>query len=196
MIKILKNLIVKIKYRGNNQNCQKNNIELIKINKINFKGENYFINGNSYYINNLEKVEYGLAGKSDSFPTCYIKVYTTKGKDTFKYNGFEVIDLNSFIYSMDEFKIPILPTILNSSPYIIKSEYILAISFLNVIHGRGLIKINKEMIYKDNDFLIRFNLKKYLDNSKIFNDNFIKYFNDTEFNITIFMVCIQYYIVK
>jgi hypothetical protein len=185
MIKLLKGLIGKRKYIKSNNPCHENNEEVIELDAINFKGESYYINGKSYYINNLQKVEYGLAGESDSFPTCYIKIYLKKGENTFDYNGFEIIDLNSFIYSMDKFNISILPTIIGSYPYAIKTGYILTIAFRSGMNQRGLIRISSEMIYQDNDFLQRFNLKKYLESTSKFNDMFMKSFDNEDFSITI-----------
>jgi hypothetical protein len=41
------------------------------------------------------------------------------------------------------------------------------------------------MIYQDNDFLQRFNLKKYLESTSKFNDMFMKSFDNEDFSITI-----------
>ena len=177
MISFFKKSINNIKYI---LFSKKNNIGLDSPLRIEFKNKYYYIDNKQFSIFDIDTIYYGVASLNDKKPTYYIRLnFKTEVTNTVLNQGFELVNIDYFINIMDEFNIPILPTIINAGPYVVKG-FSLSLDYACSMHEKYLVSI----YHSDLDKIFNsISIKELLEKSKKYISSSLK--NEKEFNIKI-----------
>ena len=160
---------------------KRNNINLGVPPKIEFKNKFYYINSKQFSVFDIDSIHYGVGSLNDQNLIYYIRL---KCKNEPKNNpckqGYELANIDNFIKVINEFNIPVLPTILQGSPYLIKGV-LFSLNYECFLHEKYLASIHYSDLKKKSFNFYSINLDELLENPKIYITS--SPVNDKEFNI-------------
>jgi len=180
MISFFKKSINNIKYI---LFSQKNNIGIDAPLKLEFKNKYYYIDNNQFSIFDINTIYYGVASLSDKYITYYVRLsFKTEVNDIVLNQGFELINIDNFIRTMDEFNIPVLPTIVKNGIYVVKG-FALTIEYECSVQEKYLVSIYDSTLSQNNFSINDICIEELLEKPKKYMSSTVS--DNKKFNIKI-----------
>ena len=181
LLRNLKYLLLPKKEKNNP--CKKSNMGFDAPLKIEFKNKHYYIENEQFNIDDIDTIYYGVSYLDDEKLTYYLQLkLKSEVADTMSHEGFELVNVDYIMHIMDEFNIPVLPTIVKHGVYVVKG-FSLTLDYECFIHEKYLVSIYRNLLEKKNFNFNNISIQKLLEKPKKYISTSGK--DEMEFNVKI-----------